>query len=251
MKYLLILISCFVLTNSIVFSDIMPRKGVLIADPQDKKKARGYIYLSLVYGDDLNTPEAYPYFLINLKEYVHKWTKINVMLDHPVELRSPRIHEMPMLYITTDRKFTLAPDELENIITYVDNGGFLVLDNACPTNEESPQEASFLLLLDSVFGDGIDMRDIALDHPLLHDFFDFADGPPIGVYDSPVSLQSYYIKGVWHNDRLAALISNRGYSAKWNDTGNNDTQLRFGVNIVVYALLNNEIIKERTNNTGR
>lgn len=251
MKYLLTLISCFVLTTGIILSETLPRKGALIVDSRDKRNARGYIYLSLVYGDDLRTPSAYPDFLINLKEYVHKWTRINVVLDRPLELRSPRVHEMPMLYITSSDMFFLSPDETENICEYMENGGFLVLDNASPTNEESPQEASLLQLLDSVFGDELDMRDIPPDHPLLHIFYDFDDGPPIGVYEGPVSLRSHYIKGIWYKGRLTGLLSNRGYTAIWNDQENNDPQLRFGINMVVYALLNNEIMKEQNSNSGR
>ena len=43
-------------------------------------------------------------------------------------------------------------------------------------------------------------------------------------------------KGVWLEDRLVAIYSNKGYAKKWAATSNNEPQLKMGVNMVVLAL---------------
>jgi hypothetical protein len=51
-----------------------------------------------------------------------------------------------------------------------------------------------------------------------------------------MSKQVLYLEGVWLDDRLVAVYSDKGYGAKWKDTSNNEPQLRMGVNMVIFAL---------------
>jgi hypothetical protein len=44
------------------------------------------------------------------------------------------------------------------------------------------------------------------------------------------------LEGIWIDNRLAVVYSNNGYSHTWNEMTNNDSQLKFGVNLVVYAV---------------
>jgi len=48
--------------------------------------------------------------------------------------------------------------------------------------------------------------------------------------------QVLYLEGVWLDERLVAVYSDKGYAIKWKDLANNEPQLKIGVNFVVFAL---------------
>ena len=95
---------------------------------------------------------------------------------------------------------------------------------------------------------------IVNDHPLYHSFFDFSDGSPqgsdIGYIElveefSPASVNKsrklsksvHYLEGIWLDERLVAIYSDKGYVVNWTQMSNNDPQLKMGVNMVVFALI--------------
>ena len=49
-----------------------------------------------------------------------------------------------------------------------------------------------------------------------------------------------FLEGIWIDDRLVAVYSDKGYAHKWKEFTNNTPQLRMGVNMVVYALTQND-----------
>lgn len=210
-------------------------RGMIYVDPKIPRSIRGYINCAIVWGETLLPPPQYPRYLINLKEALHTWTDLNVILDRHCRLDSPRLLEMPFVYITTSDIFELTYREKENVKKYFENGGFMVLDNARPTTSESPQEASFKKLLFDALGDKGRLKPVPLNHPVFNVYFDLPDGAPDGVYSGPFS-EAYYLPGIWIGDKLVGILSNRGYTVAWDSDVNNEPQLRFGINLVIYAL---------------
>ena len=47
----------------------------------------------------------------------------------------------------------------------------------------------------------------------------------------------YFLEGVWLDNRLVAVYSGKGYALKWRSLSNNEPQLKMGVNMVVFALI--------------
>jgi len=47
----------------------------------------------------------------------------------------------------------------------------------------------------------------------------------------------HYLEGIWLDNRLVAIYSDKGYAHKWKDLTNNEPQLKIGVNMVVFALI--------------
>ena len=45
-----------------------------------------------------------------------------------------------------------------------------------------------------------------------------------------------FLEGLWINNRLAVVYSDKGYGLKWSQITNNTPQLKIGVNMVVFAL---------------
>lgn len=213
------------------------KRAIVVIDPGNKQNIRGYVHLAIIFGEMLKPPAMYPRYLINLKEAFTRWTKINVLLDSPCRVDSPRFLEMPVIYLTTYEIFDLTPFERDNIRQFFDNGGFMVLDNARPTLGLSDQEASLKRLLFDALGEDIRLGPIPLSHPIFHVFFDLIEGAPPGVGRGTPLFEQFYLSGIWVNDRLVAVLSNRGYTIFMNDPIDNEPQLRFGVNMVLYGLM--------------
>ena len=45
-----------------------------------------------------------------------------------------------------------------------------------------------------------------------------------------------YLEGIWLDERIVAIYSDKGYANKWKELSNNEPQLKMGVNFVVFAL---------------
>ncbi len=87
------------------------------------------------------------------------------------------------------------------------------------------------------------------DHKLYHSLFDFDSGPPQGAEPGMVLVSEsrtatkiakavHYLEGIWLENRLVAIYSDKGYALKWNEKS--EPQLKFGVNMVVYGFIQHD-----------
>ena len=226
------------------------RKSLVIIDYQNKQNLRGNISMSMVWGEQFSPPEKYLRGFIHLGDAISRWTKIEVQIEKHMMLSSPRLQDMPFVYITTDKAFELSKTERENVKEYLENGGFMVVENPTPRTETSPAEASLKQMVRDVLGSQAKFRPIPKDHPLYTIFWDFSDGPPngaeIGTFNSSslpegptrtlMPKQVLYLEGIWLKERLAVVYSNKGYIVRWTDMEDNIPQLKMGANLIVYAL---------------
>lgn len=231
-------------------SDGNARKSLVILDYQNKQNLQGHISMAVVWGELFSPPERYLRGFIHLRDAMTRWTKIEVELEKHMMLSSPRLQELPFVYVTTDKAFELSKTERENVKKYLENGGFMVLENPTPRTETSPAEASLKQMVRDVLGSQAKFAPIPKSHPLYTCFWDFNDGPPngseIGTFNSSIlpdgpnttmmSKQVLYLEGVWINERLVIVYSNKGYIVRWTDMEDNIPQLKMGVNLIVYAL---------------
>jgi hypothetical protein len=227
-------------------------KAMVIQDPNNKQSIKGFVYIATAWGAQLRPPDALKRSVINLVEAVNRYTNINAKVDSHLFLDSRKIYETPFVYITTDQAFELTEIERKSFGDYLRNGGFALLDNGTPQYEFGAAEASLRQMLRDSLGADAKFQPIPADHPLYHCFFDF-DGPPQGSEISMVDtdtarLQGYearsktmagqvlYLEGIWLDERLVAVYSDKGYAIKWALLTNNEPQLKIGVNFVVFAL---------------
>ena len=228
-------------------------KAMVIQDPQDKKSVKGFIYISTLWGAQLEP--AYKRAVIHLSDAVNRYTNIKSKVDKHLYIDSRRLFDTPFVFLCADEAFYLTDIEARNFGEYLRNGGFAVLDNGTPTREFGSAEASLKRMLRDALGNDAKFLPIPNSHPLYHCFEDFDDGPPqgseIGISivvradqtggEEKTSLFSMskrvlYLEGIWIDERLVAIYSDKGYAIKWADTSNNEPQLKMGVNMVVYAL---------------
>ena len=225
-------------------------KAMVIQDPKDKKNVKGFIYISTLWGAQLEP--AYKRAVLHLSVAVNRYTNIKSKVDKHLFVDSRRIFDTPFVFLCADEAFELTETEARNFGEYLRNGGFAVLDNGTPADEFGAAEASLRRMLKDALGTDAKFLPIKNSHPLYHCFEDFDDGPPQGsevdmarvrTYGAGTAYHQYslpkqvlYLEGITINDRLVAIYSDKGYAQKWAGTSNNEPQLKMGVNMVVYAL---------------
>ncbi|MBT4482269.1 MAG: DUF4159 domain-containing protein [Candidatus Latescibacteria bacterium] len=213
------------------------------------------IYIASGWGKHLKPPDNLKRAIINLAEAVNKQTDFNVKVDTHLFLdQQKKFFETPFVYIMADEAFELTDIEKRSFGHYLRNGGFAVIDNAAPQYEFGEAEASLRQMLRDALGSEAKFLPIDKDHSLYHCHFDFDYGPPQGanleaiiegmtkekkkfVRQIPFTNPLSPLEGIWIGNRLVAIYSDKGYCYRWAETGKNQPQLKFGVNMVVYALL--------------
>ncbi|MBT4485269.1 MAG: DUF4159 domain-containing protein [Candidatus Latescibacteria bacterium] len=236
-------------------------KAMVIQDPSNKKDIKGFVYIATAWGAQLRPPDTLKRAVINLVFAVNRFTNIEAKVDTHLFLDHRKLFETPFVYIITDNAFELTPIERESFGRYLRNGGFAVLDNGVPKTEFGQAEASLRKMLRDSIGSDAKFLPIGNDHPLYHCFFDFPYGPPQGdeiggvkdPYDflvggaknQQLSKPVHYLEGVWIDERMVAIYSDKGYAHKWKDLTNNQPQLKMGVNMVVFALIQEGGIAQR------
>jgi hypothetical protein len=216
------------------------RKGAVVIDHADKQKISGYIHIAFAWGDQLTPPQHMSRGLMNLTSTMNLWTRIETKIDNHLFLSSPRLLQMPFVYVTTADAFELSETEKKNVKKFFDNGGFMVLETATPQIENNQARASLKEMIRETL-DHARFEPIPMDHHLFHCFFDFEGKPPqgaeIGSSRSSINKTIHYLEGVWYKGRLAAVYSDKGYIVKWTDLTNNFPQLKMGINMIVYSLI--------------
>ncbi len=227
-------------------------KAMIIQDPQDKHNIKGFIYLSTLWGS-LFEP-AYQRAVLHLSDAVNRYTNITSKEDKHLYIDSRRIFDVPFVFLCADELVELTEIEAKNFGEYLRRGGFAVFDNGNPTAEFGAAEASLRQSYKDALGADAKFLPIPVSHPLYHCFYDFDDGPPNGSeigtstiitavssqgweeHRTTMAKQVLYLEGIWLEDRLVAIYSDKGYAKKWAANSNNEPQLRMGVNMVVFAL---------------
>lgn len=248
-----------------------PRRieAALYRDNNNGGKVRGQLPIALVWGEQLRVPIHCRRAMIGLAEGIRMYTDIEVSIDSHLMLASPHIHDYPMLIITSDSAFELTQTERDNLRTYLKNGGFLFVDNGQPNFPHSQAEASMKQMFRDVIGSNARPQPLTAEHEIFSSLFDFTDGAPIGMENNlfPVYARetvyhpytesaqtneySYFLDGYYLDGQCVAVYSDRGYTIKWGginslnidswqwegfEVGHRAPQLKFGVNLVVYAL---------------
>lgn len=219
-------------------------KGLIIQDPTDRRKVKGFVYLGTAWANDLEpTFDSAAKAVPNLVDALNDQTGVSARVDAHLFVDSQELFRTPFVYITAQEAFELTEREIENLGEYLRRGGFVFADNANPTAEYSQAEAS----LRKVFRDALrsqgQLQLISNNHPIYHTFYDF-DGPPVGSEletggrgsDNVIAQPSYNLEGVFLGDRLVAIYSDKGYVHTWARSYGNEPQLRFGINAVIFAL---------------
>lgn len=159
----------------------------------------------------------------------------------PVNLR--QFHwdpaQMPILYVTGRRPFTLPDDLVPKLRDYVERGGFLWGD-ACHGSTSFAE--SFRSMMTKVFPDR-PLVPIPPDHPLFHSAYPL-ESVSYSKWTSDRPDSRPYLEGVWIGCRTAVMLSPYDLSCAWDSSHvpedsaavMGDSALRLGLDMISYCL---------------
>ena len=213
----------------------------------------GYVYLSdILYSDGNFWAQGAPAYL---EQWMNERTKVNVRfmpqetltklvyLSPPVDaslddVDTEGVFKQPILLLSGgDRPIHLTPAEQENLRKYlVEAGGLLFIDDNAPVAGEFYR--SVRKMLETVLPNH-PIEQIPDDHEIYRCFYEMGE-PPIGALNPTWNNRT--IEGISINGRLAVLMSQEGYWEAFAGRGHySPGALRFGVNIMIYAVTRGQI----------
>ena len=182
-------------------------------------------------GDWYNDPSAE----VNLLKFVQANTNIKVNAEYKfVDIASDEIFSYPFLFLTGHGNIVLSTDEAKRLRTYLENGGFLYIDDDYGMDKAIRRE------MKKVFP-GNDFIEVPFSHKIFNIFYKFENGIPKTHEHDKNAPQTF---GIFLGDRLSVLYTfESNPSDGWADPEvHNDPKdkreeaLKFGANIVIYAL---------------
>jgi hypothetical protein len=194
----------------------------------------GFQIIRLKYsggGDWYNDPSAE----VNLLKFVHANTNIKVNAEYKfVDIASDEIFSYPFLFLTGHGNIVLSAEEVKRLRTYLENGGFLYIDDDYGLNKAIRRE------LKKVFPVN-DLIEVPFSHKIFNIFYKFENGIPKTHEHDKNPPQTF---GIFLGTRLAVLYTfESNPSDGWADPEvHNDPKdkreeaLKFGANIIIYAL---------------
>ena len=148
-----------------------------------------------------------------------------------------QLRNYPFLFMTSEGAFanTFAQSKRENLRQYIEEGGFLVMDDCVFNRSGDYFYQSAFQLLSEIFGPDAVIR-IPHEHEVFHNVYDRGDaGLPYiqGVHHGA--------RGVFIGDRLAVFLSSVDLHCGWAGCfGKRDRRYResieMGTNLIMYAL---------------
>jgi len=241
-------------------------QAMVIQDPRDKKKIKGFLHLVLIHVQTISEMAGHNIVhtdagIAKLIKALNDWTGIKADIVRQDTFDSPETLKTPWIYITSFRPFELSNIEYEAVGKYITSGGFLFCDEHIMVSQAS--YVSVPEAFKRMFREGFESRglvegrdwefgNVPDSHPLFHCYYDF-DGPPIGytwpsIADYPIYHEEPLI-GVFWGDRLVGIITRRSYVAPWygvgwalghpddaSQVGQRKRALEFGINTIIFAL---------------
>ena len=182
-------------------------------------------------GDWYNDPSAE----VNLLNFIQQNTNIKVDARYLfVDVSSDEIFSYPFLFLTGHGNIVLSNDEVFRLRKYLENGGFLYIDDDYGLDNAVRREMKKVFPQD-------DFIEIPFSYGLYSSFYKFENGPPKTHEHDEKTPRGF---GIFINNRLAVYYTYESNpSDGWADPEvHNDNPekreeaLKFGTNIVVWAL---------------
>lgn len=184
-------------------------------------------------GDWYNDPSAE----VNLLKFIQRNTNIKVKPEYKfVDVSTDEIFAYPFLFITGHGNIVFSETDVARLRKYLLNGGFLYVD------DDYGLDKSFRREIKKVFPDR-ELVELPFNYGLYNCFYDFPNGVPKTHEHDKKTPQGF---GIFINKRLVVYYTYESNpSDGWVDAEvYNDPEekrleaLRFGTNIVVWALSN-------------
>jgi hypothetical protein len=199
-------------------------------------QSEGFFIARLKYnggGDWYNDPSAE----INLLKFVAQHTTIKTNPKYEfVDLSTGNIFSYPFLFMTGHGNIIFSDNDAKKLRTYLESGGFLYVD------DDYGLDKAFRREIKKVFPDK-ELVELPFNYGLYDCVFNFKNGPPKTHEHDNKPPQGF---GIFVNGRLCVYYTYESNpSDGWADPEvhkdpeiKREEALRFGTNIVVWALMN-------------
>ena len=228
-------------------------RAMVVVDPKDRRKLKGFLYLSNVYSPSIERAEqeniasearlflqtrqiAEKRMLHGLADKMVATTQVHVEVRDAVALDDPQLLQVPFVLLTANAPFEFTEAETANLGAYLTSGGFLfaeivrvLLPKYSDADLDIPAvrsliRASFQAVGYQEWKDWQFTR-LELTHPIYHCFYDVGSLPR-GMRDMHFVFdgQDYpprtpdYLEGIMVGEQLAGVYSMRGYADFWAGT---------------------------------
>lgn len=128
-----------------------------------------------------------------------------------------------LLIISDEGNLSFTADQEKATAEFVKRGGFVIADErtSVAKNENWKSMNNFLTEISGLLGPTATMGRIPFDHPIFSVWKRFDDLPPCDVELLNIAGRNIndFFSGLFYQDRLVAVISNRGYSTAWGAFG--------------------------------
>lgn len=184
-------------------------------------------------GDWYNDPSAE----VNLLKFVEENTNIKTNAEYvSASLDSKEILNYPILLMTGHGNISLKKDEVSNLAEYLENGGFMIVD------DDYGLDNSFRREIKKVFPN-TDLIELPFEHDIYNCLYKFENGPPKTHEHDNKPPRGF---GLFLGGRMVIYyMTESNPSDGWaNQDVHNDPEekrleaLKFGTNIIIYALSN-------------
>jgi hypothetical protein len=182
-------------------------------------------------GDWYSSPTA----LTNLIRFTKQQVPITISERYDdVQLGSRDLHKYPFVHMTGHGNITVNDTEMENLRSYLENGGFLYVD------DDYGFDAYVRPILKDIFPEEA-FFELPADHPVYNLVYSFSDGRPPKVHEHDGDTPQAF--AVYKDGRMVLLYTYESnpsdgwaYDEHDNPEAITRASLEFGVNILVYAL---------------
>jgi hypothetical protein len=170
----------------------------------------------------------------NMAQLVSQVSTVPIRDEQKVSLKDSSLFDVPFLFMNGHNDFVLDAEELQNLRTYLDHGGFL-FGSGCCTNPAFP--VAWRRELSRLFP-GQRVEPLPYDHPIYRTFY--AIGSVRNLHEN----REIHLEGLTYQGRLVAVICEDGLCCAFSM--NNQCNVGYGVspddgkklalNIAVYAM---------------
>ena len=228
-------------------------QAMVVQDPNDKRKVKGFFHLAGVYSPSIESGVTVriclPQFKITVAEAMNRFTDIKTDAAGTYTLDSRELFNTPWIFINAGDPFELTDSEAQNLGQYLLSGGFAFAETWAARPGGPGDRALRNMFKDALYTQGLrfgkdwSFQVLPNDHPIFHCYFDF-DGPPAGFCASGFSADAHLgpLDGIAIEGRLIAIMSTMDIEGVWNwwwqisPDYDNTRALQFLVNMIVFAL---------------
>lgn len=240
-------------------------RAVVIVDPADRRKLKGFLYLSSVHSPSIERAEqgkigvqarrfyltrqvAEKRMLHGLADKMVASTQVHVEVRDAVALDNPQLLQVPFVLLTANAPFEFTEAEAANLGAYLTSGGFLFADivrflipNYSDDELDIPAVRSLIRasLQSAGCQEGKDWEFTRLEitHPIYHCFYDVGSLPRgmrdmhFITADQPPPTPDY-LEGIMVGEQLVGVYSMRGYADFWSGIAKQERDWATELNVV-------------------